>query len=329
MKELFEKVREKAPSITIEIGNGTGKVDNLSRKRIHLPIVLSEVVKLVIGGLIIALGIKLFIAPHQIAPGGASGLAIIITSFVKLPLGVTLLILNIPAFFLGYRQLGGKLFLARSLLATLVYNISVDLMGFFLPANGLSDEMILNAIFGGVVVGIGAGLVYQAGGTAGAGGVVNRWLQQWQGWPIKITTLYTNSFVIGLAGFVFGWEAAMYALVSFYISGAVADFVLEGPAVVRTALIISDRSADVAQGLIDELERGVTLWSVESAYTQNSHKAILCTVTRPEINALKNIVAWVDDKAFVMVLEGHEALGKGFQPIKWSPPPVEDIGEED
>lgn len=124
--------------------------------------------------------------------------------------------------------------------------------------------MIVNAIFGGVVTGIGAGMVYSAGGTAGGGGVINRLLQTWLSWPYKLVTLYTNGLVIALAGVIFGWEAAMYALITFFVAGTLADFVLEGPDVVRTVLIITDQAEEVSKQLMDQLGRGVTRWTVRS-----------------------------------------------------------------
>ncbi|MGA9531302.1 MAG: YitT family protein [Anaerolineales bacterium] len=298
-------------------------------RRFHWGSFLTDFGSLTIGGLLAALAIDLFIAPHRIAPGGVSGLAIIITSFLPIPLGVTMLVLNIPAFFLGYRKLGGGAFLVRSLYATFVYNLSVDAIAPFLPSVGLTEVMILNAVFGGVLLGAGVGLVYRAGGTAGAGGVVNRTLQAAYGLPITVTTLYTNGAVIALAGFLLGWEAFMYALISFYISGVVTDFVLEGPSVVRTAMIVTDRPQAVADALIQEMGRGVTSWAVEGMYTHERHAALYCTVSRPEIHNLKEIVARVDPQAFLIIGQGQEALGRGFHSLKHQPPIIETIAKSD
>lgn len=288
--------------------------------------ILTEGGTLFVGGLVSAAAINLFIAPHQIAPGGASGLAIILTSIFPFPLGMTMLVLNIPAFVLGYRALGGGAFLARSLFATLVFNLAVDLMQPLFPAAGITDEMILNSLFGGALLGIGIGLIYRAGGTAGAGGIINRLIQHGYGLPIKLSTLYTNGLIILLAGFVFGWEAAMFALISFYLAGSVADFVLEGPSVVRTALIITDESERVGDHLMRRLGRGVTRWSVQGMYTNRPHTALYCTVTRPQVHELKRIVAAADPEAFVIVGQGQEALGKGFRDLRKERPRAVKIG---
>ncbi len=299
-----------------------------NQRRIHWGRVLLDGATLLVGGLVAATAINLFIAPHDIAPGGASGLAIVITHFLPLPLGLTMLAINVPAYLIGYRKLGGGPFLMRSIFATGVYNLSVDLLAPLMPAGGVTQDMVLNAVFGGVLLGIGIGLIYRAGGTAGAGGVTNRLLQAWQGLPIKITSLYSNSAVIALAGAAFGWEAALYALISFYVAGSTADFVLEGPAVIRTALIITDEPARVAQALMNELGRGVTRWEVEGMYTHAAHSALYCTVTRPQIHALKRIVGRVDPDAFLIVGQGQEALGRGFRELEPPQPAVEQVPAE-
>lgn len=300
-----------------------------ARTQINWGRVIVDASALLAGALIAALAIDVFIAPHDIAPGGASGLAIIITHYVSLPLGLTMLAINIPAYALGYRKLGGGPFLLRSLFATLAFNLGVDVLAPLVPAGGVTEDMILNALFGGVTLGVGIGMIYRAGGTAGAGGVTNRLLQTWQGLPIKVTSLYTNGAVIILAGISFGWEAALYAGISFYVAGAAADFVLEGPAVIRTALIITDDPVPVAQALMHKLGRGVTRWDVQGMYTQTPHTALYCTVTRPQIHALKRMVGHSDPQAFVIVGQGQEALGRGFRDLEPPQPAVEHVVTDD
>jgi uncharacterized membrane-anchored protein YitT (DUF2179 family) len=321
----------KVQNIKVEIGDhARPRSSLLGRKRIHISQLLKNGVQLIGGGLLIAVAVVLFIEPHNIAPGGATGLAIIINSLINIPfgLGFLLLLLNVPFFILGYKRLGGTSFLLRSLTATLTYSVGIEIIAPFFPANGLTDVMILNAIFSGLVGGLGAGLIYRAGGTAGAGGVINRLLRQVFGWPVKFGQLFSNSFVMGLAGIVFGWEAAMYAVISFFVSGSTADFVLEGPDVVQTALVITDKPQRVAHSLRDELKRGATSWQVENPQSGKVQTALYCTVTRPEINILKNEVAWADKDAFVIIVPGHEALGRGFRSVQWQPPSMQKIGNE-
>lgn len=326
MNNLPPKLRQTVDrASTIDIDDG----DEATKKRIHVNIAFRDFLQLVLGGIIVAFGVALFIAPHNIAPGGASGIAIIIANFVAVPIGITMLIINIPAFFLGYRRLGGRSFLIRSVVSTLAYNLTVDVIGRYVPSGGLTDEMILNAIYGGIVGGIGVGIIYRAGGIAGAGGVATRLLRQKLAWPMSTTKLITNGLVVLAAGFVFGWEAAMFSLISFFISGAVADFVLEGPDLVQTALIITDKPDRLSHALSEELERGITRWGVQGYQRRNHHTALYCTVTRPQVSVLKNIVAGIDDDALVIIGQGHEAIGEGFKSHKWHPPIVEKIEKAD
>lgn len=249
LKSSLKDFTERSGAIDVE-------KDGRSTHRIHLNLALKDLMQLIVGGIIVALGVAVFIAPHQIAPGGASGIAIILNSFISVPIGLLMLALNIPAFILGFRRLGGGSFLTRSIVGTLAYNLTVDLIGSFVPPGGVTDEMILNAIFGGIVSGLGIGLIYRAGGVAGAGGVVNRLLRQKLSWPMQTVTLLTNGSVVIAAGFVFGWEAAMYAVISFFVSGGVADFILEGPDVVQTAFIVTDHPDQMSHALAGELRRG-------------------------------------------------------------------------
>jgi uncharacterized membrane-anchored protein YitT (DUF2179 family) len=211
------------------------------------------------------------------------------------------------------------------MLGTVTYNVAVDLLNLVLPANRPTDVMILNAIFGGVIMGFGAGLIYRAGGTAGAGGILSLLLRKWKGWPIKVGTVVANFAIIGLAALVFGWDAALYALIAFYVSGAASDFTLEGPAVIRTALVITDHAEPVAEALTHELGRGVTQWQVRGAHRNEEHTALYCTVTRPQIARLKDLVARADPKAFVIIAQGREALGEGFEPLEKERPAVSDV----
>jgi uncharacterized membrane-anchored protein YitT (DUF2179 family) len=321
LKSKLQQKIDDASKVEIELGNE-------KKVQVNVNLAFTDLAQLVLGGLIVALGVSIFIAPNDIAPGGASGTAIILQNFINVPIGILMLIFNIPAFFLGYKKLGGTSFLIRSLIGTLVYNLLVDVVPIVIPVGNVTDKMMLNAIFGGIMTGVGGGLIYRAGGVAGAGGVINLILRDKIGWPIKTTTLITNGLILVAAGLVFGWEAAMFAVIAFFVSGSVADFVLEGPDVIQTALIVTDNPECISRALTKELKRGVTRWHVEGKHRSNPHAAVFCTVTRPQLNELKNIVAAIDDEAFVITSQGHEAIGKGFRPHKWRPPVIQDVDEE-
>lgn len=262
-----------------------------------------------VGAGLLVLSIDIFLAPGHIAPGGVSGLAIILNDRLGWPIGVTMLVLNVPMLALGFRHLGRFRFLWRTAYLVLIYSLGVDLVARFVPAGGLSDNLLLNALYGGVVGGIGTGLVYRGGGTVGGTGILGRVLQLRTGMPISQVYLLTDGGVIALAGVVFGWEQGLYALLTLFVWGLATDYMLEGPSVVRTAFIVTDHPQAVARAIVDRLGVGVTTWPAEGQYTQEQHTVIFCTISRPDVDALRRAVTGADVEAFLVIGHGHQATG--------------------
>lgn len=263
---------------------------------------------LTIGGLILASNVAIFLAPSRIAPGGVSGAAILLNHLFKFPVGITMLLMNIPLLALGFRNLGRFHFLTKTLYVVLLYNLGADVVANFLP-RGLSENILLNAIFAGVVGGIGTGLVYRAGGTTASTGVISRILQLRTGIPISQIYFVTDGLIILAAGIIFGWEAALYALVTLFIWGIATDYVLEGPSVIRTAFIVTDEQDAVARALLDKLQIGVTAWKGQGMFTEQEHHVLFCTISRPFVDRLREVVTEADPNAFVVITHGHQATG--------------------
>lgn len=261
------------------------------------------------GSLLLAINLNLFLAPANIAPGGVSGTAIIVNAITGWPIGLTMLVLNIPLIALGFRHLGRFQFLVRTVYAVLVYNLGVDLLARWLPSNGLTDDWLLSALYGGVVGGIGMGLVYRGGGTTAGTGILGRVLQIRTGIPVSQIYVLTDGAVILAAGLIFGWEKGLYALITLFVWGLAADFVLEGPSVVRTAFIVTDAPQAVADAIFEELRIGVTAWQAKGMYTQAEHSILFCTVSRPQEPGLRQVVREVDPCAFLVTGHGHQAWG--------------------
>lgn len=264
---------------------------------------------LAVGALILAVNVDLFLVPANLAPGGVSGLAIILRNLVGWPIGLTMLVLNIPMVVLGFFNLGRFHFLIRTAFVVIVYNLGVDLLAGWLPAAGITSDPLLNALYGGVVGGIGTGLVYRGSGTSAGTGVASRVLQMRTGIPMGQVYFITDGGVIILAGIVFGWESALYALLALFVWGLTADYILEGPSVVRTAFIVTDHPEVVTQAVFAQFGLGVTAWPAQGMFTEEQHTVLFCTVNRPDVNALKSAVRWVDPKAFVVVGHGHQSSG--------------------
>lgn len=272
---------------------------------------------IVIGSLAQAAGLRLFLVPAQLASGGVSGIAQLVNHFTDWPIGLMVFVGNIPLFLLGWRFLGGRRFAARTAISILIYSLAVDALLWlpFFPENGLTDDIFLNSLYGAVVSGFGYGLVYRARGTSGGSDVLARILNHWRSVSMSQSYLMVDSAVILAAGFVFGWKQALYAIVTLYVSGIVAETVLEGSETARTAMIVTSQPQAIADQILRDMERGVTVLSGTGAYTGSERPVLYCVVSRSEIAQIKAIVQETDPQAFMVIGVAHEALGEGFRAL--------------
>ena len=268
-----------------------------------------------LGALLQALAIRLFLVPAGLVNGGISGLSQIINHFTGLPIGLMILIGNLPLFLIGWRFLGGRRFAMRTAFAVVSISLFTDLLVFILPENGLTEDLVLNTLYGGVASGIGYGLVYRGQGTSGGSDILARILNNWKGISISQSYLLTDSLIMFLGGLVYSWENALYAIVMLYISGVAAEVALEGSNVVRTALIITSEPEAVTRQILENMERGVTVLSGKGAYTGSERLVLYCVITRSEVAQLKALVNDIDPRAFIVIGQAHEALGEGFRPL--------------
>ncbi len=273
-----------------------------------------DVILLTVGGILAGAALDLFFAPFDIAPSGASGLAVILNALIGTPIGLMVLIINIPIQYLAYRMLGGWHVIVKTGYLLVIYTTAIDLLAPYLSATGLTNDRLLSAIFGGILGGIAGGLVYRAGGSFGGTSTLALILQKKMGTAFNTTYLYTDGFTVALAGLVFGWESALYAIVAIYLDGTAADYVLEGPSTIRTATIITNKPREIADSIITTLEHGVTAWEGTGMYTSKTRHVLFVTVRRPEISLLRQLVFNLDPDAFIVVGQGHSAYGEGFHP---------------
>jgi uncharacterized membrane-anchored protein YitT (DUF2179 family) len=271
---------------------------------------------ILIGSLIQAFSMRLFLIPSQLVSGGISGAGQIINSYTHWPIGLMVLIGNIPLFILGWRYLGGHRFAFRTAVAVAAFSFFTDYLAYFLPKDGLTNDLLLNTIFGGLMLGLGLGLVYRGQGTSGGSDILGRILNDRLGVSISVSYLIVDSLVVLLAGFTFGWTKALYALIMIYVSGLAAEVSSEGTNVFRTALIVTNQSEAVSHVILEIMQRGVTILPGIGAYTGESRPVLYCVVTRAEVNQLKALVREADPKAFMVIGQAHEALGEGFRPLK-------------
>lgn len=275
-----------------------------------------EYLVVLLGALVQAFALRLFLVPGQLVSGGISGAAQIINHFAPIPIGLMVFIGNIPLFVLGWRFLGGPRFALRTAIAVGAFALFTDLLVFLIPAEGMTQDNVLNALFGGVLLGVGLGLVYRGGGTSGGSDILGRILNHRLGISISQAYLITDTIVVLAGGFAFSWENALYGMVVIYVSGLAAEMVSEGSAIFRTAIIISECHEAISREIMAVLSRGVTVLSGRGAYTGTDKPVLYCVITRAEVNQLKQVVKEIDPGAFMVIGVTHEALGEGFRSLK-------------
>ena len=271
-----------------------------------------ESVVILFGTLLYAAAVIVFIQPMKIPLGGVTGIALLINSLFSFPVGVTTLILNIPLFIIGDRHLG-RAFLLRTLTATLAVSVALDAGQPFLPA--YEGNELLAALYGGVLTGIGLGLVFSRGGTLGGSDILARLLNaHWSHISVGNINLVINMTVI-LASSLFyqSADAALFAIVVQFISASALDTVLSGMDTANSALIVTDKPADLSSAIMQRLSRGVTSLPGTGMYTGQEKHTLLCVVRSHEITQLKRIVRQQDPDAFVILSPTREVLGHGFK----------------
>ncbi len=317
-QEFF--VAYRTPNYCITVGENTvlGK-DNIKSLGRVVSYVRASLRKLIhayfwitVGSAFIALGLDLFLVPNRIAAGGVSGLATIIyyLSGARVPVGWTLLVLNIPLFLLSYRELGARVFV-RSLYGALATSVLVELLAHRLPI--LTNDLLLASFYGGVISGIGMGVVLRAGGTTGGTDLVARLLHKYFPVTVGQGLLGSDFVVISLAGVFFNAELALYALLALLVTSKVIDLVQEGISFAKAAYIISVKPEEIARAIFRELERGVTALSGQGMYTGETRPVLICVVGKTEESRLKDLVYSIDPQAFVFITDAHEVLGEGFK----------------
>lgn len=276
---------------------------------------LNDYLLILLGSTLQAISLRVFLIPAKLASGGVSGLSQIINNFTGWPIGLMILIGNIPLFILGWRFLGGPRFAARTAFSILTFSVLIDVPLYFLPTNGITEDIVLNALYGGVASGIGFGLVYRGRGTSGGSDILARILSSWRGIPVTQSYLITDAVIIFLAGISFSWENALYALVMLYVSGIAAESISQGSNILRTGLIITAQPDPIKNGIFTRLGRGVTIMDGKGGYSGEEKFILLCVVTRAEIPHLKALTRELDPRAFLIIGQAHEVRGEGFLPI--------------
>lgn len=268
-----------------------------------------DYILILIGASIMGFAIKNIYDPIGLVTGGASGVVIILKKQFGVPLWLTNTAINIPLF-AAAAKLKGWSFIKRTLLATVTLSVSL----YVIPEMPfLMDDLFLTALFGGLITGAGAGIVFACqattGGTDMLAAIIRRWLPHYT--LVQILQVLDAAIVLIGAG-IFGVTYALYALIAIYAVYKVSDGIIEGMKYSKVAYIISDKSEEIAAAILKELERGVTALDARGMYSGNRKNVLFCVVSRKEIAQLKELVVGHDAQAFVIVSDAREVLGEGF-----------------
>jgi len=280
---------------------------------------LRDALFILVGSAVCGIAYTMFLVPHHIVSGGVGGISIMLNylsaeHFTELPVALFYVVLNIPIFVLGLRGMG-KRYAAKSLAGILGVSGFIFLFENVLHLPAATDEVILSAIYGGAVLGVGLGIVFRGHGSTGGTDIVGQFLTKHTNISVGGWILIIDAVIIGSWGVIFGTlQAPLYGVLALIINTKVIDLVLEGFSYARAAHVITSKPQEVSWALALEMRRGVTALRGHSYFTGKKREVLYVVLTRREIGYLKYIVRQIDPDAFVVISDVYEVLGKGFRP---------------
>lgn len=269
----------------------------MKKKYNNFLIVVKKFFLMVIGASLASVGLEIFLIPNNIIDGGVTGISIITNHFLNLPLGLFIFVFNLPFLIIGYKQIG-KTFALSTLFSVICLSIGVSILH---PIPGITQDVLLATIFGGIILGVGVGLIIRNGGSLDGTEIVAIILDKRTGFSIGEIVMFFNLFILGGSGLVFGWDRAMYSLIAYFIAFKTIDITVEGLNESKSVFIVSEKNKDISEAIVDRLGRSVTLLNGEGAYNGGPKNVIYVVVSRLEISKLKGIVQNFDDNALVSI----------------------------
>lgn len=274
---------------------------------------LADIPLIILGSIIYSAGINCFTAPNDIAPGGVSGLATVISFLTDhaISIGLVFGIVNIPLIIAGFIRLG-KALMARTVLAVAVTTVCTDFLSGIFPA--YVGDRIIAAVFGGVLMGAGLGIVYNRDGTTGGTDIINKIIQKAKPHlSLGFIMMITDAVVVLVSILAFGnLESGLYAIIAIFVSSRLMDYILYGGREGKAVLIFSEKAEEIGKAITTNIARGATFLKGQGVYTGADKNVICCAVPKNEYVKLKRIVREYDEKAFIITATADEVLGEGF-----------------
>ncbi len=260
-----------------------------------------------LGAFLAAFAIEGFLVPNQVIDGGIVGISMMISYLTKINLGILLFVLNIPFILLAF-QLYGKMFIFQTFYAVSVFSIFVGIVGGKIGI--VTHDGLLVAVFGGMILGAGVGLVLKNSGSLDGTEILAITLTK--KFPVSVgeIIMFLNIFIYTCAGFIYGWEKAMYSTLTYLAASKVIDVVLQGLNEAKSIFIVSDKNLEIGSNIISQLDKSVTYIDAQGGYSHQKKKMLYCVVPRIELTKLKDIVNSIDPGAFIAIENVHEVDGK-------------------
>jgi uncharacterized membrane-anchored protein YitT (DUF2179 family) len=272
---------------------------------------------IVVGAFILAAGFVLFITPYKIVPGGVYGISIVLHHLFGTPVGLVALAFDIPLTIIGIKVLGPR-FGVKTVVGFVLTAVFVDTLTYFYGTEPLvQGDPLLSSIFGGLFVGLGLGLIFKSRATSGGSDIIAMIIGKYTKLPVGQLMIIVDSAIVIVGLFAFqDWKIPLYSLIVIFITGKVIDTVLEGANYDKVLLIVSDKTQEIRDKIINDLNRGGTLLNGQGLYSNVERKIVFTVVNRRETVMLQDYINTIDPNAFVTVINANEILGNGFKSLK-------------
>ncbi len=280
-----------------------------THRKMSLSQLLAKFVFITTGAVMMAVALEIFLIPNSVIDGGITGISIILSELSSIQLGIFIFVINVPFLIIGYKQIG------KTFAFSTLYGIAVmsSMTAYLHDVPALTDDKMLASMFGGVILGFGIGLVIRFGGSLDGTEIVAILLAKKFHMPVGQIVMIINVFIFTAAGFVFGWDSAMFSIFTYYIAAKVMDIVVEGLEESKSVTIISQEYDEISQAIMDRLGRSTTFMYAKGGYSGEDTQMIYCVVSRLELAKLRTIVNDIDPTAFLAVEHVSEVIGGNFE----------------
>ncbi len=266
-----------------------------------------KMIFITLGAFLAAFAIEGFLVPNQMIDGGIVGISMMISYLTHINLGLLLFVLNVP-FILLALKIYGKMFILQTFYAVTVFSIFVGLVGGKIGI--VTHDGLLVAVFGGMILGAGVGFVLRNNGSLDGTEILAITLTKKLPVSVGEIIMFVNIFIYTCAGFIYGWDKAMYSALTYFTASRTIDVVLQGLNEAKSIFVVSDKNLEIGENIISQLDKSVTYIDAQGGYSHQEKKMLYCVVPRIELTKLKDIVNSIDPEAFIAIENVHEVDGK-------------------